>query len=201
MRTLLPPLENSSPVAATFVLPVIFHSVLSLGPEPSCEVTPLLGGDTCGAFWLSVVPAVLWEAQGAQAVLLGLVCHCCTHCPHSKHPPSLQRGTHPLAFAPCPGEQHLCPHSKVLYTVVHMYLIFVFISGGTILRFPAPDDQALACFPFTALSSAPFSRGAVPVRNLFPWEPSSELGVRVLGCQAAVPEEPSWALITTSSNS
>lgn len=148
MRTLLPPLENSSPVAATFVLPVIFHSVLSLGPEPSCEVTPLLGGDTCGAFWLSVVPAVLWEAQGAQAVLLGLVCHCCTHCPHSKHPPSLQRGTHPLAFAPCPGEQQLCPHSKVLYTVVHMYLIFVFISGGTILRFPAPDRPSSCLFSF-----------------------------------------------------
>lgn len=43
---LLPPLENSSPIAPTFFLPIITHSVLSLGPQPSCEITPLLEGET-----------------------------------------------------------------------------------------------------------------------------------------------------------
>lgn len=39
--------KNSSPITTTFVLPVIFHSVLSLGPQPSCEITPFLEGETC----------------------------------------------------------------------------------------------------------------------------------------------------------
>lgn len=121
--------------------------------HPSWKVKP-----TCGVFWLSVVSAVLWEAQRAQAVLMGPVCS--TAAPTALTPDTLlpshpYRGalTH-LACTPCPGEQQ---------GVVHVYLIFVFIPGGTILRgFLLLIDQALACFPFTALSSAALSQRCSP---------------------------------------
>lgn len=54
----LPHLEESSPITATFVLPVISPLFSSLGPQPSCEITPLLEGEIY--IWSLLAPKGLY---------------------------------------------------------------------------------------------------------------------------------------------
>lgn len=92
--------KNSSPITTTFVLPVIFHSVLSLGPQPSCEITPLLEGETClwGLLAFSGLccavggPGSSGSADGPFVALL----HSLLSLQTPPAQPSLQRDTHPL---------------------------------------------------------------------------------------------------------
>lgn len=111
-----PLLEKSSPITATFVLPVFSHSILSLDPQRSCEITPLLEGETY--LWsllaLNGLCCVLWETCGAQAVLMGPVCNAAPGCLRSQMPSSPShhyRGAHAHStFTLCPGGQQLCLH-------------------------------------------------------------------------------------------
>lgn len=153
---------------------LIFHSVLSLGPQPSCEMTPLMEGEAYlwGFLALSGLccavggPGSPGRADGPCAAPTALT-------PNTLFPtqPSLQGGTHPLGISlTSRAAAALSPQQGV----VHVYLIFVFISGGTILRgFLLLTDQALACFPFyCSKQCSPFPEVQSLWRNPFPWEPS-----------------------------